>query len=332
MSKQKASSSSSSPASYIKLVATIVVVIASMWFYNKTNSDSPKSNNNDTPKKPKKERVQEKENTSKPTRNNNSSDEDEPKSKPNKGRVTLPEYALDKAFPFPKPYPNATEGRQIVEHTAFTLSYYEKHEQAEWVSYTLTDKDLRGSADREHESFSADEAIERGSASPQDYLGTGYDRGHLAPAADMKRSEKAMQESFLMSNMSPQKPKCNRGIWRIIEEQVRDWAKQEKYLFVSTGPVLQDGLKKIGRTTKISVPAYYYKIILKVSEDEDPKAIAFLVKNDGSDEDPKTFVVSIDEVEERTGIDFYPLLPDAIEKKLEAANNPDLWEWSEPRR
>lgn len=319
MAKQTGSS-----PSYVKLIATIVAVVAAMWFYNKTDKTSSKKE--DKPRKPKQEIVETRENNSAPTKPKKN-DSSKPRSSSN---ANLPSYAQEEAFPYPKPYPQATQGRQIVTHTAYTLSYYEKHEQAEWVAYTLSDKDLRGSAEREKESFKADDSVDDGSATPQDYLGTGYDRGHLAPAADMKRSEKAMEESFFMSNMSPQKPQCNRGIWRILEEQVRDWAKDEKFLFITTGPVLRDGLKTIGRSTKISVPEYYYKVILKLGDE--PKAIAFLMKNTGSDESLQTFAVSIDEVEQKTGLDFYPLLPDDLEKKLEGKFDVNDWQWSEPRR
>ncbi|SFB70930.1 endonuclease G [Flexibacter flexilis DSM 6793] len=321
MAKQTGSSTS-----YVKLIATIVAVVAGMWFYNKSDKTSS-SKKDDKPRKPKQEVAETRENNSTPVKPKSNTNTSTPR---NSSNADLPNYAEDEAFPYPKPYPNATKGRQIIHHTAYTLSYYEKHEQAEWVAYTLSAKDLRGKAEREKESFKADDQVEGGSATPQDYLGTGYDRGHLAPAADMKRSETAMEESFFMSNMSPQKPQCNRGIWRILEEQVRDWAKDEQFLFITTGPVLRDGLKTIGRSTKISVPEYYYKVILKLGDE--PKAIAFLMKNAGSDENLQTFAVSIDEVEEKTGLDFYPLLPDDVEKKLESKFDVNAWQWSEPRR
>lgn len=325
-----AKSNNSSPTSYLKLVITIVSVIAAMWFYNKNSDKTAESR--PKPRKDKQETSSGQTASNEP-RPSKSDRPEKPKSKNSTsgGKVSLPDYAQDEAFGFPKPYPKAAEGRQIVSHTAYTLSYYEKYEQAEWVAYTLTASDLRGDAERDHEQFHADDAVETGTATPQDYLGTGYDRGHLAPAADMKRSEKAMAESFFMSNMSPQKPQCNRGIWRILEEQVRDFAKKEKHLFIVTGPVLRDGLKKIGKTTKIAVPEYYYKVILKVAGDE-PKAIAFLMKNTGSDEEVKTFAVSIDDVEKETGIDFFPTLPNDLERKLEKSFNVDDWEWSESRR
>ena len=109
--------------------------------------------------------------------------------------------------------PKPIIGEQIVNHLGYSLSYNEKNEQASWVAYELTADQVRGTVKRK-DSFRSDPLIKTGSASLSDYKGSGYDRGHLAPAADMKWSTTAMSESFFMSNMSPQLPGFNRGIWK----------------------------------------------------------------------------------------------------------------------
>jgi endonuclease G, mitochondrial len=213
---------------------------------------------------------------------------------------------------------------EVVKHTYYSLCYAEPYEQAAWVAYRLTYEETTGNADRKDDNFKPDDKVETGSALPNDYSASGYDRGHLAPAADFVFSESALAETFYMSNMSPQAPDFNRGIWKKLEEQVRTWIRKEKTLYIVSGGVLKKGLKKIGKRNKVSVPDYYYKIILDLKSPQ-IKAIAFLMKNEGSDEPLESFVVSIDEIEKETGIDFFPKLPDELEKELEASNNYSKW-------
>ena len=212
---------------------------------------------------------------------------------------------------------------QIVEHPGFTLAYCEKHEQAAWVAYELTADEIAGSVSRT-DRFLEDPAITTGSATDSDYKGSGYDRGHLAPAADMKWSEEAMNASFYFSNMSPQVPAFNRGIWKRAEEQVRDWATQYGGVYIATGPVLNDILTKTGRN-QVSVPAFYYKTVM---DKKMTKIITLLIPNKGSKADLQTFCISTDSLEKITGIDFFPKLTDSTENRLESENIPERWSWS----
>lgn len=212
---------------------------------------------------------------------------------------------------------------QIVEHPGFTLAYCEKHEQAAWVAYELTADEIAGSVSRT-DNFFEDPAITTGSATDSDYKGSGYDRGHLAPAADMKWSEEAMRASFYFSNMSPQTPSFNRGVWKRAEEQVREWALQHNAVYVVTGPVLNKITTHIGNN-KVSVPAYYYKTVLDKKME---KAIAMLIPNQGSKAELLSFCISIDSLEALTGIDFFQRLPDKDEKHIESTCNPENWTWT----
>ena len=194
----------------------------------------------------------------------------------------------------------------MVRHLAFTLVYEEQYEQAKWVAYQLTAAETQKIYERTNK-FIVDPDITTGSASLADYKGSGYDRGHLAPASDMGWSETSMAESFFYSNMSPQTPSFNRGIWKKGEDLVRRWAKEYSDLYIVTGPVLKAGLATIG-PNKVAVPEYYYKVILHRNGPE-TKAIAFLMANEGSREALQSFAVSVDSVEKVTGIDFFPNSP-----------------------
>ena len=142
---------------------------------------------------------------------------------------------------------------EIVKHRFYELEYAEEHEQARWVFYVLTKENIKGFAKRKNK-FRSDLMVSTGSSGPKDYKGSGYDRGHLVPAGSMKINQTAMDESFYMSNMSILNlPGLNRGKWRVLESQVRKWVLREGKLFVVTGGVLTDDLKKIG-TSSISSP------------------------------------------------------------------------------
>lgn len=224
-------------------------------------------------------------------------------------------FDFEKAVDFTLPGFQLTD--DIIRHDGYTLRYREEYEQADWVAYPLLEDEILGDADRKNEQFQPDPMVKTGSALASDYTRSGYDRGHLAPAGDFKFSKQMMGQTFYMSNISPQVPDFNRGIWRELEEQVRVWALRDQGLYVVTGPVLRAGLPTMGKKNKIAVPEYYYKVLLYCNN-PDIRMIAFLMKNEGSDRSLKQFVVPVDEVERRTGIDFFPKIPDQLEQKLES--------------
>ncbi|MFK8105133.1 MAG: DNA/RNA non-specific endonuclease [Saprospiraceae bacterium] len=226
--------------------------------------------------------------------------------------------------------PTSTTG-QIVKHGYYALSYSEDHEQPEWVAYELS-KDLlyKKRVDRSN-NFRPDPKVSSASASPRDYKRSGYDRGHLVPAGDMGFSKRSMSETFYMSNMSPQIRNFNGGVWRELEEQTRDWVMKFDKLYIVTGPVLTAAIRdKIG-VNEVSVPDSYYKVLLDLSEPE-VKAIGFILPNEIRYEHLSQFAVSVDEVEELTGIDFfYRLMDENLEKELEAKVDIDQWKFSKKR-
>ncbi len=211
---------------------------------------------------------------------------------------------------------------EIVRHTYFTLAYVEEHEQARWVAYKMTAKNLEKNVNRSQEVFYPDKKVSTGSALPMDYAGSGFDRGHLAPAGDFTGNEQMIRETFVMSNISPQYPLFNRETWRLLEEKVRFWGEKKGDLYIVTGPVFKGNMPKIGKKNKISVPPAYYKVILSLKEE---RGIAFIIPNVNKKEQYRQYQVSIDEVEKETGIDFFHLLPDDLEERIESSTSTDGW-------
>ncbi len=209
---------------------------------------------------------------------------------------------------------SVNEKRELIQHTYYQLEYDEAHEQAAWVFYVLTTESINGLAERKNK-FKPDGKVRCGSATLIDYKGSGYDRGHLCPAGAMKINQKAMDESFYMSNMSPQLPSFNRGKWKQLEAQVRKWVEKEDTLFVVTGPILSDSLGVIG-VNKVTIPASYYKVVYAPNKEK--KMIAFIMPNHKIENSIFEYVVTVDEVELKTGIDFFSGLPDELELKLES--------------
>lgn len=224
----------------------------------------------------------------------------------------------------PHEWPALKNGEKAVCHSAYCLVYSEEHEQAIWVAYELTSDETLKSHERT-DKFLIDPKISTGSATKEDYTRSGFDKGHIAPAADMGWSQTAMIESFFMSNMSPQRPQCNRGIWKKGEEQVRDWAKNYGKLYVVAGPVLKKGLPAIG-ANQVSIPEFYYKVLLR-PDSLHPEGIGLIIANEGSKMPLKTFAVSIDSVERLTGLDFFPWMSEPVEAKTEARLCLDCWSW-----
>ncbi|MEM8584315.1 MAG: DNA/RNA non-specific endonuclease [Bacteroidota bacterium] len=219
---------------------------------------------------------------------------------------------------------------QIVHHQGFSLSYDENWEQAEWTAHILTANQLNQNWSRRQDNWRKDDMVRGGTASSNDYRGSGYDRGHLVPFADLAWNAAWADESFMMSNISPQARQFNQGIWRELEELTRDWAKRFDRLYVITGPVMtRDPKGEIGRETKVAIPAAYFKVLLDL-EDPEQKGIGFILPNQVSYDPLYEYAASIDEVEALTGLDFFAdLMPGGLESELEADGNIDLWPFNQ---
>ena len=235
-------------------------------------------------------------------------------------------------FPFEKQVdfllPAYTSSDEIIRHEGYTLRFRDQYKEADWVAYPLLPEEINGDTDREGSNFKPDPAVPTGSALPTDYTRSGYDRGHLAPAGDFKFSRRMMQETFYMSNMTPQAPEFNRGIWKELESLVRTWGIRDNGIYVVTGPVLKPGLPTIGRTNEISVPQQFYKVLLYCNNPpggaSEIRMIGFLLNNEPSNASLRQFVVPVDQIERLTGIDFFPKLPDDLERKLERKSSAEM--------
>ncbi len=225
---------------------------------------------------------------------------------------------------FPQAYELPLPTGDVYFYTGFSIQYNKKYRQADWVAYELTDSEVYGSF-RRKDNFRIDPNMADSSPLPEDYRNSGYDRGHLAPAADMKWSEAAMDESFFMSNISPQVPQFNRGIWKECEEHARLWAIGNGNILIVSGPVITEPYETIGNS-KVAVPSFFYKVIADITEPE-VKGIAFLFPNRKKTASLLSFAVTIDFIEGITGIDFFYQLDNEKEELVESSADPSLWEW-----
>jgi endonuclease G len=217
--------------------------------------------------------------------------------------------------------PTSTTG-QVIHHQNYSLSYNESYEQAEWVAYELKASHL-SATNHKRPYFEIDNAVKTGAAHWRNYKNSGYDRGHLCPAGDRRFTKEAHDETFLTSNITPQEHEFNAGVWNRLEQKVRYWAKKNDGVSVVTGGVLKEGLKRIG-DEDVAVPNQFYKVILDNTNGK-VKMLAFLVPHEDSDLPLYKFVVSVDEVEALTGIDFFPQLEDSIENTLEVSSSYKSW-------
>jgi endonuclease G len=203
---------------------------------------------------------------------------------------------------------------QAIQRDHYILDYNEEYEQSNWVFYKITEGHIKGTAKRKNH-YKSDPMIPTYSSNYRDYTGTGYDRGHLCPAGSMKINQDAMDDTFYMSNISPQNPGFNRGIWNRLEQQVRRWVDVYGDLYVVTGPVFDSEMASIGENN-VSVPKRFYKVVYAC--EGEGKMIGFVLPNEKSDQDLTDYTVSVDEVERITNIDFYFNLDDRLEDGLES--------------
>ena len=158
----------------------------------------------------------------------------------------------------------------------------------------------------------------------KDYSNSGWDRGHMAPAGDMKWSEKAMYESHYLSNVCPQNKELNGGLWHRLEQMIRSWAIQEGSLYIACGPIMDETPETIGIYNKVSVPTAFFKVVCKKVNGV-YYAIGFIFPNENCSGKVFDYSCSVDEVERVTGHDFFYILPNRIEKKMESVCDIKKW-------
>ncbi|WP_350293030.1 DNA/RNA non-specific endonuclease [uncultured Croceitalea sp.] len=247
-------------------------------------------------------------------------------------------FWLFENFYTPSPYSNPKNNKDVSEvysnllpssttntvvfHDYYTLSYNEPFEQAEWVMYELKKSHLTYD-DRKRPYFIEDPKVKSKSADWRNYKRSGYDRGHLCPAGDRRFSEYAYNETFYTSNITPQRKDFNAGVWNRLEQQIRQWCKKYGDLYVITGGVLEDDLEEIGEED-VDVPNSFYKIVFR-KENNKIKALAFLFPHKESTKPLTNFLVSINDLEEKTGIDFFQNQKKELQEKFESAVSKKGW-------
>ena len=213
----------------------------------------------------------------------------------------------------------------ILQRKAYTTSYNKRRRTPNWVAWTLTKDHTYGRLQREYERFEEDMDVAEPRATFQDYYNSRYDRGHMCPAGDNKWDQEALTQSFLMTNICPQNHGLNKDDWNDLEMQCRSWARRYGELTIVCGPLYEqpeDQVRTIGRN-KVAVPTGFFKVVYRPQPK--PLAVGFIFKNNGSSQPWRSQAVSVDEVEQRAGIDFFQMLPDDVEERIEAIDNLEGW-------
>ena len=212
----------------------------------------------------------------------------------------------------------------IVRYQGFVSSYNTETLIPDWVAYELTAEETRGDATRADKNFSMDMNFRGRQAMREDYNGSGWTRGHMAPAADFFWDDSAMSETFYFMNICPQREELNNKDWQYLEKQVRSWANKYGKVWVVSGPIIGDNIYgTIGRD-HVVVPDAFFKVVM-VHDGKRYQSIAFVMGNDAERYWLYDCALTVDELEARTGIDFYPALPDDIEEDTESRYSLSTW-------
>ena len=218
-----------------------------------------------------------------------------------------------------------TTTQQQIINKGYTSSYNTTYGIPNWVAYELTRSEAASQEAERTNNFKPDPKVKGKSATNADYKGSGYDKGHMAPAADMKWNKTVMEESFYFTNICPQAPGLNRGAWKDLEEEIREWAIRDSALVIICGPLFTKEPIQYIPETSVAIPDAYFKVVCAPYTDQ-ARAIAFVFPNNKASKHPREYVVTIDSVEKMTGMDFLSQLPDEIENKIEKTSNYTHWE------
>lgn len=222
--------------------------------------------------------------------------------------------------------PSSNEKLRTLDHTYYQIGYSIKHKQASYVAYLLTADMVRNNdkAKRGSTNFKKDPLLSKHYSVTQDYKNSGFVRGHLCPSKDMCWSYPSMKETFFMSNVSPQRESFNNGLWKKLENQVREWALENDSIIVITGPVLSTKYETIGEN-QVSVCKKFYKLVIDISY-PDQKMIAFVMDNASVKGSVYKYSQTVKDVEQITGLNFFPSFEsDAVVDSLEKTINIELW-------
>lgn len=232
--------------------------------------------------------------------------------------TTIPDSVIELCMPAPL----KTTPEIILRKKSYVVSYNQDTRMPNWVAWQLTAEHTDGELKRMN-NFHEEENCPRPRATLQDYKGSGWSRGHMCPAGDNKWSRDAMYDSFSLVNVCPQDSKLNSGVWNSLEMDCRQWTRQYGEVYIVCGPVLMKRQHETIGPNKVVVPEAFFKVVLCMVGK--PKAFGVVVRNNEGTKKRDLYYNSVDDVERLTGLDFFPSLPDDIEKVVEAEVNMDEW-------
>ena len=224
---------------------------------------------------------------------------------------------------------------RTLRNDAFMLGYSDLRGNPLWVTYKITPVKANARRHSRPQRFSKDwRAIN--AVSHDDYLHSGYDRGHMAPNYAISRlyGKQAQLDTFLMSNITPQKPKLNQQLWQRLEEvEVKYFTALGKDIWVYTGPIFKGDTRRLKNSWRVEIPHAFYKIYALIKNNGTVKMLAFIMPQNVKGNEPLShFLSTVDEVEQQTGLDFFADLEDTLENKLESNIHPKDWQLSKVSR
>lgn len=212
---------------------------------------------------------------------------------------------------------------QRVDYEGFCVYYNKQWHLPACVAYELTKTESRGTMPR-HDKWASDSSVD-GCATNNDYVHSRYDRGHMAPAGDLKWSATAMQQSFTLTNACPQDHSLNEGAWQRLEEKVREWVQRDNALIVLAGPIVASSdTTTLNGKGKVRIPGAFYKIVL-AHKTQPMRVAAFIYPNKACEGTLRDYAVTVRDIEQRTGIDFFTALPREEQDRLETIANLNSW-------
>ena len=217
-----------------------------------------------------------------------------------------------------------THSAKLLKRYAYRSWYNESLHLPLAVSWYLTGDHTRGNYQRKNQVFHPDSEV-KNPVTTHDYVQSGYDRGHMCPAGDNKWNEKALEETFLMTNVCPQNHNLNKNDWNDLELLCRQWARKYNKVYIVCGPILRGTQhQEIGpRQRRITVPEAFYKVVLRMGKT--PAAIGFIYDNKGRRQPMEQAVCTVDDLEQLTGLDFFSALDDKTEARIEAKASLSDW-------
>ena len=215
---------------------------------------------------------------------------------------------------------------QIIQHKGFTVSYNDNLLIPNWVTWELTADEANAKVASRTDEFFPDPDVKGYTALTTDYSNSGYARGHMAPAADMKWSRVAMEESFYLSNICPQLPSINDGPWLELEQKCRYWAKKYGSIYITCGPLFLSATEKNIGKNQVAVPDAFFKVILQ-KRDNTWTAAGFVVLNIpyGANVSINELACSVRAIEMKTGYQFFTGLPKDIAEQVKTQFNINDW-------